>query len=445
VHATDEATLPLSETRARPLAHVVNYSKVRLTVTQGPDVGATCELSSTTLRVGSATDNDLVLSDDSVSHHHCALQPIAAGIRVRDEGSSNGVFIGGMRVFDALVNGPAQLRLGDTRLGIEPLTETVAREQLASDHFHGLLGRSARMRELFADLARVAPTDMSVLIEGEAGSGRELVAESIHAESERARGPFIVLDCSALAAHRLESELFGHERGAFTGAVASRAGVFEQADGGTLFLAELGELEDDLQPQLLRALERREVRRLGSQRSIPVDVRLVSATSRNLAAEARRGNFREDLLLRTATCSVRVPPLRDRMEDLPLLVQRFLERARPPRGVEDVPRAVWDLFEAHRWPGNVRELANAVQRFAATADRVPPGAPAPERHADPERSLGTALPPLRIARREASEAFERAYLRRALERSQGNVTRAAALAEVSRQMLQKLKRKHGAN
>jgi transcriptional regulator with PAS, ATPase and Fis domain len=443
--ATAEAIMPLTETRARPLAHVVNYSKVRISVIHGPDAGATRELTSTTLRIGSASDNDLVLSDNSVSRHHCALEPVPAGVRVRDEGSTNGVFIGSMRVFDALVNGPAQLHLGDTRLSIEPLAETVAREQLAHDRFHGLLGCSARMRELFADLARVAPTDMSVLIEGETGSGKELVAESIHAESERARGPFVVFDCSAVAANLVESELFGHERGAFTGAVASRAGVFEQADGGTIFLDELGELPKDLQPKLLRVLERREVRRLGSQRTIPVDVRLVSATNRNLAAEVRRGNFREDLFFRAATCSVQVPPLRDRMEDLPLLVRHFLERSRPTRCVEDVSQSVWALFEAHRWPGNVRELSNAVQRFAATPDRVLPGEPAPERRAEPERAVAAALVPLRVARREASEAFERAYLRQALELSQGNVTRAAALAEVSRQMLQKLMRKHGAD
>jgi transcriptional regulator with GAF, ATPase, and Fis domain len=466
-----ETAMTHPETRARPLAHVVRYCKVRVRVAEGPDAGATRELVNASLRVGSASDNDLVLADNSVSRHHCAIEPVAGGARVRDEGSTNGIFLDGVRVYDALFSGPVQLRLGDSVLRVEPLSETADREQLASPRFHGLIGRSPRMRELFADLARIAPSDLSVLIEGETGSGKELVAESLHAESERCKGPFVVFDCSAVAANLVESELFGHERGAFTGAVQSRAGVFEQADGGTIFLDELGELPKDLQPKLLRVLERREVRRLGSQRTIPVDVRLVAATHRNLAAEVQRGNFREDLYFRTATAVVRVPPLRDRMEDLPLLVAHLLERHHPERRAVDVPRAVWALFEGHRWPGNVRELSNAVQRLVVTPDRVllgdaglsegdssqAPGsqAPASQAPASPaspayttasvaSRAASAALLPLRVARREASEAFERAYLRRVLERSQGNVTRAAAIAEVSRQMLQKLMRKHDA-
>jgi two-component system response regulator GlrR len=433
------------ETRARPVAtRLVEYSRIRVSVSRGPDAGATRDLVSTTLRVGSAPDNDLILTDNTVSRHHCAIEPVASGVRVRDEGSTNGVFISNVRVFDALVQGAVQLRLGDTVLGIEPLGETVAREQLAGERFHGLLGRSARMRELFADLARLAPADVTVLIEGETGCGKELVAESLHAASDRAKGPFVVFDCSAVAASLAESELFGHERGAFTGAVASRPGVFEQADGGTIFLDELGELPKDLQPKLLRVLERREVRRLGSQRTTPVDVRLVAATNRNLAAEVQRGNFREDLFFRLSAACVRVPPLRDRMEDLPLLVDHFLSSAKPPRTVADVPAAVWNMLEAHRWPGNVRELSNAVQRFVVTPDRVLPSEPTAA--VSPTSGDETApVLPLRVARRDANEAFERAYLSHVLARANGNVTRAAAMAEVSRQMVQKLLRKHGAD
>jgi transcriptional regulator with GAF, ATPase, and Fis domain len=440
--ATAEHGTQSLETRARPLAEFVNYSKIRVRVSQGPDAGLTREIDSSTLRVGSASDNDLALTDNTVSRHHCAIEPVASGVRIRDEGSTNGVFLGTVRVFDAQFSGPVQVRLGDSLLDIEPLAETVAREQLVSDRFHGLIGRSPRMRELFADLARIAPSDISVLIEGETGSGKELVAESLHAASERAKGPFVVFDCSSVAASLVESELFGHERGAFTGAVAARAGVFEQADGGTIFLDELGELPKDLQPKLLRVLERREVRRLGSQRTIPVDVRLVAATHRNLAVEVRRGNFREDLYFRTATAVVHVPPLRDRMEDLPLLVEHFMGRARPQRRVTDIPKAVWALFEAHRWPGNVRELSNAVQRFAVTPERVLPTEGTPEVSAPIDDSA--PIPPLRIARRDASDAFERAYLAKVLGRTSGNLSRAAAVAEVSRQMMHKLVRKHGA-
>jgi transcriptional regulator with GAF, ATPase, and Fis domain len=439
-----ELDMPSLHTRSSPLAQVVNYSKIRVRVSQGPDAGLTREIDSSTLRVGSASDNDLVLTDSTVSRHHCAIEPVSSGVRIRDEGSTNGVFMGAVRVFDALVNSAVQLHVGESTIDIEPLGETVAREQLVEDRFHGLIGRSSRMRELFADLARIGPTDISVLIEGETGSGKELVAESLHAASSRAKAPFVVFDCSSVAASLIESELFGHERGAFTGAVASRPGVFEQADGGTIFLDELGELPKDLQPKLLRVLERREVRRLGSQRTIPVDVRLVAATNRNLAAEVRRGKFREDLYFRTATAVVHVPPLRDRMEDLPLLVEHFLEQSRPPRRASDIPKAVWALFEAHRWPGNVRELSNAVQRFVVTPERVlstetTAQAPTPGISDDSE-----PVPPLRIARRDANEAFERAYLATVIRRSGGNLARAAAMAEVSRQMMHKLVRKHDA-
>ena len=433
------------DTLARPLPLVVNYSKVRVTVSQGPDAGLIRELVSNTLRVGSSSDNDLALTDNTVSRRHCAIEPLATGVRIRDEGSMNGVFVGGLRVFDAVVSGDAQVRLGDTVLTIEPLSEVVAREQAATDRFCNLLGRSPRMRELFADLARIAPSDVTVLIEGETGSGKELVAESVHAASLRAQGPLVVFDCSSVAPTLAESELFGHERGAFTGAVATRPGIFEQADGGSIFLDELGELPKDLQPKLLRVLERREVRRLGSQRTIPVDVRLIAATNRNLAAEVQRGNFREDLYFRLAAAHVRVPPLRDRMEDLPLLVEHFLTRTKPRRNVADIPPQVWTMFNTHRWPGNVRELWNAVQRFSVTPERVLSDelSGSALRDSRPLALDPATLQALPVARREASETFERSYLEALLARTDGNVQRAAAVAEVSRQMVQKLLRKHG--
>jgi transcriptional regulator with GAF, ATPase, and Fis domain len=443
----------MTDTLAKPLPVVVNYSKLRVTVTQGPDSGTTRELVSNPLRVGSSSDNDLALTDITVSRRHCSIEPLPSGVRIRDEGSTNGTFVGHFRVYDVVVGGTIQLRVGDSLLTIEPLPELVAREQATTERFCDLLGRSARMRELFADLARIAPTDVTVLIEGETGTGKELVAESVHAASERRDGPFIVFDCSAVAPTLAESELFGHERGAFTGASGTRPGVFEQADGGSIFLDELGELPKDLQPKLLRVLERREVRRLGGQRTLPVDVRLIAATNRNLQAEVARGNFREDLYFRLAAAHVHVPPLRDRMEDLPLIVEHFLSRAKPPRQLSDIPPTVWNMFTAHRWPGNVRELANAVQRFIVTPERVfaSPWASTPERDSRPPGRGADSRPPsealnvqpLRVARREASEAFERSYLEHLLQRTGGNVTRAAAIAEVSRQMVQKLMRRHG--
>jgi transcriptional regulator with GAF, ATPase, and Fis domain len=428
-------------TRAQP-TRVVQYAKALLVVTQGPDQGKRHELAGTPVRIGSSSECTFVLTDDTVSRNHCQVAATPEGVHVRDEGSTNGIFVGAVRIIDAVFAEPLQLRLGQTVLTITPLPDKVNREQSVSDRFGDLLGRSAPMRELFADLIRIAPTELSVLIEGETGTGKELVADSIHRASARAQGPYVVFDCSAVTASLAESELFGHEKGAFTGAVAARAGVFEQADGGTIFLDELGELPKDLQPKLLRVLEKREVRRVGSNKTVPVDVRVLSATNRNLRAEVDAGNFREDVYFRVSATQVYVPPLRDRLDDLPVLVKHFLERSSPPRHIDEVPAHLWDMLRSYRWPGNVRELQNAVQRMLVTPERtLNPAAPrssAPVATPEPDAKLE----PLRIARRQAADDFERGYLQRVLSRTDGNVTRAAAIAEVSRQMIQKLLKKH---
>jgi transcriptional regulator with PAS, ATPase and Fis domain len=367
-------------------------------------------------------------------------------MRIRDTGSTNGTFVSGVRVYDALMPLDARLRMGDTELALAPSGETVEREQTTTDRFGDLLGCSPRMRELFADLERIAGTDVTLLVEGETGTGKDLIAESVHRASARSSGPFVVFDCGAVNPSLAESELFGHERGAFTGAVQAHAGVFEQADGGTLLLDEIGELPKELQPKLLRALENRQIRRVGGSKVVTFDARIIAATNRNLRAEAARGTFREDLYFRLAAAHVAAPPLRDRMEDLEQLVEHFLSLERPPRAVADVPPQVWDLFRSHRWPGNVRELRNAIQRLLVTPDRPlrdwsgpPPAVPA----SAAATSIKDDVLPLRVARREAGDAFERTYLAAVLGRAGGSVTRAAAIAEVSRQMLQKLLRKHG--
>jgi DNA-binding NtrC family response regulator len=436
-------------TRARPLPTVVRYAKVRVSVTRGPDTGLFIESAGTPVRIGTSAENDLVLTDDTVSRRHAELQPSPLGMRIRDVESTNGIIMGGLRIKDAFVPGDFQIALGETWIAVNWLAETVDREQVASDRFGDVLGKSPKMRELFADLERIAPTDVTLLVEGETGTGKDLIAESVHAHGGRSRGPFVVFDCGAVAPSMVESELFGHERGAFTGAHQTHVGVFEQASGGTLFIDEIGELPLELQPKLLRALEKREIRRIGGRQTIAVDVRIVAATNKNLRAEIQQGRFRQDLYFRLAAAHVMVPPLRDRMEDLELLVQHFLTLERTGRQLADVPAHVWEMFRNHRWPGNVRELRNAVQRLTVTPDR-------PLHHHDPHVGGSEAssvartswvrdgvVVPLRIARREAGDDFERGYLEAVLERTGGNVTRAAALAEVSRQMMQKLMRKHG--
>jgi transcriptional regulator with PAS, ATPase and Fis domain len=418
---------------------VVEYQKTRLSVISGPDAGLSLEIAGGAVRIGTAEENDLILTDTTVSRRHCEVIPTSNGIRIRDSGSTNLVVVGGALVVDATFTAPIQIELGDTIITITPLLETVYREQLDTDRFGDLLGKAPPMQELFADLERIAPTELSLLIEGETGTGKELVAESVHRASARADGPFITFDCSSVAPTLAESELFGHERGAFTGAVNARAGIFEQAQGGTIFLDELGELPKDLQPKLLRVLEKREVRRIGGTRTIPIDVRLIAATNRNLRAEVQRGSFREDLYFRVAGARVYIPPLRERMSDLPRLIGSFLAASHPPRTLNEVPQHLWEMLRSYRWPGNVRELRNAVQRMLVTPDRVlePEAESAGAPPAPPEE-----FSPLRVARRDAADAFERRYVQSLLVRADGNITRAAALAEVSRQVIHALISKH---
>ena len=432
-------------TRVRGPRIVVRYEKARIEVVRGPDAGKSLEVAGQSVKVGTGDDYLMVLHVDSVSRAHCeARSPSRAGCACATWVRPTGVFAdGALSSTTPSRRRTRRLRLGDTELAQSALAETVEREQTTRDRFGDLLGASPRMRELFADLERLATADVTLLIEGETGTGKEIVAESVHRASARA-GPFVVFDCGAVTPTLVESELFGHERGAFTGATQAHAGVCEQADGGTLFLDEIGELPKELQPKLLRAIEKRQIRRVGGTKVIAFDTRVVAATNRQLRAEVAHDRFREDLYFRLAAAHVTVPALRERMGDLPLLVEHFLSLERPPRSARDLSGELWDLLRAHRWPGNVRELRNAVQRFLVTPDRAlrdlagtgpavaAGGAPA-----------ATPLLPLRVARRENSDAFERDYLALALGVAGGNVTQAAALAEVSRQNLQKLLKKHG--
>jgi DNA-binding NtrC family response regulator len=433
-------------TRAGPTTEKVRYARTRVAVIKGPDAGLVLEAAGRLLRIGTSQDNDLVLADDTVSRKHCEIELGESAFRVRDVGSTNGVRVMGARVYDAAFDTQLELSLGETTLAITPLGETEDREQTQAQRFGDVRGASPKMRQLFAELERLAPTQLSILIEGETGAGKDVVAESIHRASARAEGPYVVFDCSAVAPTLIESELFGHERGAFTGAVGARAGVFEEADGGTLFLDEIGELPKDLQPKLLRALEKREVKRLGGRSPVPVDVRVVAATNRNLLAEVQRGTFRQDLYYRLAGAQLLVPPLRERLEDIPMLVEHFLTLEAPGMSLRNIPSQVWEMFSTHRWPGNVRELRNAVQRLLVAPElslytsELPSAEPEARKH-KPE--LASSIEPLRIARRSAADSFERDYLKAVFARSEGNVTRAAAIAEVSRQMIQKLMRKHG--
>jgi DNA-binding NtrC family response regulator len=313
------------------------------------------------LSIGKDASNDLALDDPFVSARHVRLERRRSRWRVRDLGSTNGTFLAGVRVIDAELPAGAPLAIGDTELVLELAGEGAPRVATPAA-FEGLVSRDPAMQQLFALIERVAPSGAAVTILGETGTGKELVARALHQLSDRRDRAFIPVNCSAIAETLIESELFGHEKGAFSGADRLRKGAFEEADGGTIFLDEIGELPLELQPKLLRALELGEVKRVGASRPIHVDVRILAATHRDLRAQVRAGKFREDLYYRLCVVPVSVPPLRARRGDVRALAELFLARA-APRGLalRFTPEAL-ALLERHAWPGNVRQLKNVVQR-----------------------------------------------------------------------------------
>jgi transcriptional regulator with GAF, ATPase, and Fis domain len=429
--------------------------KIRVEITSGPAAGQVVALPGPEARVGSGAGCDLKLEDPTVSRHHLTLRVDEGGLRVVDAGSRNGTLLDGLKVRDAWARPDSTITIGNTTLALRLLNDVVELPLSSRERFGGLLGRSVPMRRIFALLERVAPTDSTILIEGETGTGKELVAEAIHEESARAQAPFVVFDCSAVSANLIESELFGHVRGSFTGAVSDRAGAFEAADGGTLFLDEIGELPLDLQPKLLRALERLEVRRIGSNASRKVDVRIVAATNRSLAAEVDAGRFREDLYYRLAVVRVALPPLRERADDIPLLVERMVRELSRGAPVAPLPERTIKSFMQQAWPGNVRELRNAVARSLSlgvptggnTADGFTnPGAAQGGAPAAPSAPTGPKLDlsvPLKLARERVADELEKAYLLAALDVTGGNVTRAAELAGVNRKFIQRAIKRYG--
>ena len=412
----------------------------KLVVVNGPDEGTEQPLQGS-VTIGSDKSCDLVLTDSAVSRKHVRIDSVAGLFKVRDLGSRNGTFLGGTRISDAAVPLGAVVQLGESAIAVQPRFYMREVAPTTDTRFGDLYGKSLAMREVFAMLARVAPSDINVLVEGESGTGKELAARSIHAASSRASKPYVVFDCTSIPRELAESELFGHKRGAFSGATDDRLGAFQQADGGTICLDEIGELPLDLQPKLLRVLETGEVRRVGDDDVKRVDVRVVAATNRDLGAEARRGNFRSDLYYRLEVMKVRMPPLRHRPEDIAGLVTHLLRGKLADAAIEgdNLKRLV-----SYTWPGNVRELRNVLERAVAFAGPNPTFAqlvfnlgPMTESPATIGISFpGVATPmPFKDAKGELLAQFERAYVEGLLARHKGNVSQAAAAAQLSRKHL----------
>jgi transcriptional regulator with GAF, ATPase, and Fis domain len=435
---TPDVTLPTPGAGPRRLIR-----RFRVAVVAGPYAGRTWSEVAEHCSIGSHPSNALVIDDPTVSRFHCELAVAGDRVRVRDLGSRNHTVAHGMALADAFVPGGTLLVLGKTQVRVEV---DVGQAELAGSErtsFGPLAGASPQMRELFGQLERVAPTDATVLIEGETGTGKEGVAEAVHDASTRVHGKFVVVDCGAIPANLLEAELFGYEAGAFTGASERRIGAFEDASGGTLFLDELGELPMELQPKLLRALESREVRRIGSRNVVHCDVRIVAATNRDLRSEVNKGTFRADLYYRLAVVRVELPPLRERASDLPLLVSVLLERLKAPPETTALLMADDFLQElaGARWPGNVRELRNHLEQCVVFGERRPPMLAVPA--ATPVGTTIDASLPYEVARRTAIDAFERAYLESLLARTNGNVALAARETGLNRAYLHRMLRRHG--
>jgi two-component system, NtrC family, response regulator GlrR len=409
----------------------------RLVVVNGPEAGTEVPLEGRMV-LGSQRDADLRLTDPTVSREHVELEARSDGVRVRDLGSTNGTLLGGLRIQEGILERDALLVVGNVQLRIRVEEQPLSLLE-PGQAFGMLVGRSAPMVKLLGTIATVAPTDATVLILGETGTGKEVVARSIHAASERPQQPLVTVDCSTLAPDLVESELFGHVKGAFTGASAERRGAFLAADGGTIFLDEIGELPLDVQPKLLRAVEVGAIRRLGEDLPRQVDVRVIAATRRDLEEEARRGRFRPDLYYRLAVITVRLPPLRERREDIPALARHFAERWGQP-GV-DLPEPLLSRLAHYDWPGNVRELGNVVERALALPESEPEltsaKAPMP---AGAEALQGL---PFRQAKEQLIDQFTRAYLSHLLETHGGNITEVAEASGIARPYVHELINKFG--
>lgn len=435
---SDRVATVYTETMALPASH-----DCQLVVVEGPDMGLACSLSAKVV-VGSGESCDLFLSDGRVSERHFLLEPTQSGYLLEDLGSTNGVLYEGSNVKSATLGVGATLKVGHSFLRIQPIATPLEVQPSKVGRFGELVGDSLIMRELFAVLELASQSDATILIEGETGTGKELAARALHQASGRRKAPFVVVDCGALPENLLGSELFGHVRGAFTGATHSRQGAFAKAQGGTIFLDELGRISPALQARLLRVIEERQLKPVGSDDAKPIDVRILGASRHDLDLEVADGSFRADLFYRLSVLRVKMPPLRARREDIPTITSSIcVSRGFPPGSIEG-PNL--DRLTARAWPGNVRELRNVIDRALALSPgvatfaelRIPGGE---EGHTS---SLSVRSDMLYTDAKEAIiHAFERKYLADAFARHDKNIAKTAREIGLDRKHLATLLKKHG--
>jgi len=401
------------------------------------------------LVVGRDEGAQIRLGDPEVSALHCELRAVNEGVLVKDLGSTNGTFVGSVRIREGVITTAAEVLVGSTRITIEPTTGKQRVDVGFADRFGDLVGSSPKMRRVFGVLEKVANTPLSILILGETGTGKEVVAKSVHDASDRKSGPFVALDCGSIPASLAESILFGHEKGVFTGATERKKGALAEAHGGTLFLDELGELPLELQPKLLRVLAERQVKRVGGNTLEPIDVRVLAATRRDLGVEMNAGRFRSDLFFRIAQVRVELPALRERLDDLPLLVAEICKRAGKPAAATVVEDWIERRLGSYDWPGNVRELVNVAQVAATLADT-------PEAIDDVltlardsvkgetmRGDGGAAQTAFAEAKRSSIASFERDYFTQLSRAAKGNVSEMARQSGMERHHVRAYLRKYG--
>jgi transcriptional regulator with PAS, ATPase and Fis domain len=423
---------------------IASVRRFRLNVVEGPKVGLSYESRQDNCSIGSHPLNDLVIEDPTVSRFHCEIHITPQGPVVKDLSSRNGTILDGVQVLAGIPRSGSVLRLGATAARFQFGAETNSLPLSDRTRFGSLVGSSLSMRTAFALLERAAATTATVLMEGETGTGKGAAAESVHRESPRRDGPFMVVDCGAIPENLLESELFGHEKGAFTGASERHIGAFEEASGGTIFLDEIGELSPDLQPKLLRVLENREVRRIGSNTAKPIDVRVIAATNRDLRGEVNAGRFRPDLYYRLAVLKISLPPLRQRPEDIPPIVDSLLSLLGISIENNEWLRSADFIATLQRaaWPGNIRELRNYLERCTIFGS-VLPTQDGEEPETPPSQEPVNLAVPFLQARDKVVASFERRYLEALLRAQKGKTGKAAEAAGIDRVFLWRLLRRHG--
>jgi len=445
--AVDERTLQHAPEIAAGGADLVAFT---CEVVRGADTGKRLEIDAAApfrSLVGSGPASDLRLADPHVSRRHFSLERDGVALRLRDLSSTNGTRINGVTIVEARLTGGEIVEVGSTAIQVHARSRARSTSRPAPA-FGKMLGISPELQPVYALARKLARSDVPILIEGETGTGKEVLAEALHDASARAAKPFIVVDCTTLSPSLIESELFGHEKGAFTGALTARKGVFEEANGGTLFIDEIGDLDLALQAKLLRAIERGEIRRVGSSSWQTVSVRLIVATRRDLDVAIAEGTFRDDLFYRLAVGRIDLPPLRKRTGDVPFLADAFW---RELGGHGPIPPELLRRLEGHAWPGNVRELRNWVARALAVGDHVegprrssPPPSPSPTTSGeDFIMQVISQGAPFAVARQRVLEHFERTFIQHVLDVHGGHVGRASAASGIGRRYFQKIRSRSG--